>query len=939
MDDFLKNVLYVSSRIITAGLKNESDTDEEDDFFLDINESDEFDSLLVVTFMTKRKTRCPGCLDGYFGLAVPTNFLEGRKRRKPFVAAFALASMAIIDELQSMSTGTEGTSASVKIIVKLILVLGLGCQFFPLFACIYMGTFPACVFGLIYHLLLVVLIIITEIPAPDLTSKALMKELLLNSIVLTIAGIFLAYWFIKRIIRFLKKESFQQDVIPRNQAKYVKSLFYSKERYLLLQEIGSLNENIGNKFFQFSLFSDNFSQLYDWISYNHSLVSLIVKRFTHGSSEGNETVTDASDISLYDFIYVQSMIILVVSIVAGTTAYILSILSICRLLTSYRKNVLGLSKQKQNQLILKVSDDASNISLVNSAIQYGGYQVAYLVAGFSIQLFSLNFILLLLGEIIILPIQFAFWSFLLKVFEIIGPILLALILIKLTQYLLIRFCFLEDKGKTMALHNRRGFFIMSYFVFFYNIFTGVFSCAKRIFKGALIGTFLVPRLDTSVFPRIFENHDSGFKAYSCLLHLEALQSNPVVLTFITFLMRALCELQKGSSNFEGENGVLLEPKKTCCEEQMVCGLHVNTKSKHYLFSRSSKYFIPNRFKMNGSQEKKIPFNPVVKSRHIYQMGNIVKQMLHAGAVGDLEEQIEKAGEQGNDTILMNEELARLTNFTVDDESEEYKKLYEDWEALYFFNGILIVTFMTKRKNKCPSCLCGYFALAVPVNFFELKSRRKPFLAAFALVTMTLVDGVISGTSFLPEEIKIPVYFKVIVKMLIASKALVKELLLRGIVFFIAGTYIFYWYIKQIFRFCSGRKKKIDNDSGKHEIKYVKHLLMREERDLTKVMVLTESRTNKCLEWFQKNISIVTFYVVAWAVQKFTSGGPTKAAETETKTLITFLVKSAIQYGGYQVAYLIAGFTIQLFVLNVTLILLDQGKTLALDNRYHNNKNN
>uniref|UniRef100_T1II78 Uncharacterized protein n=1 Tax=Strigamia maritima TaxID=126957 RepID=T1II78_STRMM len=193
----------------------------------------------------------------------------------------------------------------------------------------------------------------------------------------------------------------------------------------------------------------------------------------------------------------KNSLLYVVSIVAGITAYVVSIVSICRLLTTYRKNVLGLRKQRQNQFILNVSENVSNNnSLMLSAIQFGGYQVAYLVSGRISYIFLIEPIFIFYIEriynSIVFTQSFTLYSWrnynsactirFLKVGEIVGSIVLVLVLIQMTQYLLIRYYFLEDKGDTMALDNRRGFFIMSYFVFFYNIFTGVFSCVRQKFS-------------------------------------------------------------------------------------------------------------------------------------------------------------------------------------------------------------------------------------------------------------------------------------------------------------------------------------------------------------------------------------------------------------------------------------------------------------------------
>lgn len=57
--------------------------------------------------------------------------------------------------------------------------------------------------------------------------------------------------------------------------------------------------------------------------------------------------------------------------------------------------------------------------------------------------------------------------------------------------------------------SRRGFFIITYFVFFYNTFLGVISCLLRIIKAIVLGALFLGRLDHSTLPRRFQLFDPG----------------------------------------------------------------------------------------------------------------------------------------------------------------------------------------------------------------------------------------------------------------------------------------------------------------------------------------------------------------------------------------------------------------------------------------------
>ena len=58
-------------------------------------------------------------------------------------------------------------------------------------------------------------------------------------------------------------------------------------------------------------------------------------------------------------------------------------------------------------------------------------------------------------------------------------------------------------------HCRRAFHVMSYFMFYFNVFIGVVSCLLRISLGGLLGVIMLPRLQKSTLPRSYERRDPG----------------------------------------------------------------------------------------------------------------------------------------------------------------------------------------------------------------------------------------------------------------------------------------------------------------------------------------------------------------------------------------------------------------------------------------------
>ena len=73
------------------------------------------------------------------------------------------------------------------------------------------------------------------------------------------------------------------------------------------------------------------------------------------------------------------------------------------------------------------------------------------------------------------------------------------------------------------------FFITTYFIFFYNIFMGVFSCLVRVVESLIFGVYLMPRLDHCVLPPSFRATDPGETDYMPLDKNQIMRTRAVML--------------------------------------------------------------------------------------------------------------------------------------------------------------------------------------------------------------------------------------------------------------------------------------------------------------------------------------------------------------------------------------------------------------------------
>ncbi|XP_052683961.1 receptor for retinol uptake stra6-like isoform X2 [Crassostrea angulata] len=222
-------------------------------------------------------------------------------------------------------------------------------------------------------------------------------------------------------------------------------------------------------------------------------------------------------------------------------AYTINVVFLLHYMTSYRNNLLLLYKGKNEHLIPMT--EKSNASLIVGSMRYAGYQVGYIGWGFFIQ-----FLLLLIISIVIATIV-TLWDvikdLILQQIMILWPVLITSLVLNILQLVLSKFLFLQENGDILAMDNRRLFFIFTYFMFFYNIFIGIFSCLMRIIKAIILGALFLPRLDHSTLPKKFQRMDPGFDAYCGFMHVESTHTNPVAMVFISILQaESLTALKK-----------------------------------------------------------------------------------------------------------------------------------------------------------------------------------------------------------------------------------------------------------------------------------------------------------------------------------------------------------------------------------------------------------
>ncbi|XP_053394355.1 stimulated by retinoic acid gene 6 protein-like [Mercenaria mercenaria] len=101
----------------------------------------------------------------------------------------------------------------------------------------------------------------------------------------------------------------------------------------------------------------------------------------------------------------------------------------------------------------------------------------------------------------------------------------------------------NDKHRPLAVDNRNAYNIFSFFMVFLNASVGVFAFLKRTLVSALLGVFLIPRMDRSLLMRGYESMDKCYVNYIGMIMVDVAHNHPVLRTFC-YLLKSKIEDRK-----------------------------------------------------------------------------------------------------------------------------------------------------------------------------------------------------------------------------------------------------------------------------------------------------------------------------------------------------------------------------------------------------------
>eukprot|EP00118_Oscarella_pearsei_P013675 m.111180 g.111180 ORF g.111180 m.111180 type:complete len:465 (+) comp37419_c0_seq11:751-2145(+) len=212
----------------------------------------------------------------------------------------------------------------------------------------------------------------------------------------------------------------------------------------------------------------------------------------------------------------------------------ISVVFLLRMMTSYRKEMKRLYKGDKSFLPANLP---SPTSTVLATFKYSGYQIAYIFWGWFIIM-----LVLLIGCFIVALciywIEIDYKSFLAVVYVLLAPCIFSLLL-WLFQFLFVKYSLLQEKGKDLALTNRRLYHSVVFFFVFYNVILGIWSCLLRLIYSLGFGVLFVSRLDLSVLPKGLDMLDPGYKVYVGYLVMDYHHTNPILVSFAYIIRKSV----------------------------------------------------------------------------------------------------------------------------------------------------------------------------------------------------------------------------------------------------------------------------------------------------------------------------------------------------------------------------------------------------------------
>ncbi|CAF1386593.1 unnamed protein product [Adineta steineri] len=218
-------------------------------------------------------------------------------------------------------------------------------------------------------------------------------------------------------------------------------------------------------------------------------------------------------------------------IIGVIIALVIIIVQILVMLASIRRNLIQAFRGNHSEIPGR--NPSRNVSCITGYFHFAGYLIGYLVIGYIVLIFFAVLIVLVIDGFL----TFGNSRLIERGLKGLIPFVLFTTFKLYLNKTLGRIVFLQHAGEVLSVNNRRSFMVYIYFNFFLDAFLGFIAAIMRILKSIGGGIIYMCRLDYAPLGRKLETMDAGFNSYCGLIHIECAHRHPVLLCFVSHLLR------------------------------------------------------------------------------------------------------------------------------------------------------------------------------------------------------------------------------------------------------------------------------------------------------------------------------------------------------------------------------------------------------------------
>lgn len=218
-------------------------------------------------------------------------------------------------------------------------------------------------------------------------------------------------------------------------------------------------------------------------------------------------------------------------IIAVTVAALAVMIQLVIMLASIRRNLFQLYRGDDCEIPRR--NPAQHVLYINGNFRFAGSLIGYVILAYILQAFLILLITIGIETFII----YGSIRIIEKILKVIIPTLLFTLFKIYLNNVLGQYIFLQADGHVLTVNNRRILTLFMYFNFFLDAFLGFFAALLRVLKSVFGGILYMCRLDYSPLGRKLETFDDGFNAYCGFIQMEATHRHPILLFFVSHLIR------------------------------------------------------------------------------------------------------------------------------------------------------------------------------------------------------------------------------------------------------------------------------------------------------------------------------------------------------------------------------------------------------------------